>query len=127
MKSTGIGRYAVFFAGVNGALAVMGGAFAAHGLDPVKDAARIALLKTASEYQLIHTLAMLACVALGALRIVPLLFGCGNVFFSLALYGLALGGPQWLGAVVAPVGGLCYIVGWLILAGSALRKSRSTL
>ena len=121
MKSIGMGRYAVFFAGVNGAMAVMGGAFAAHGLDPVTDAARIELLRTASQYQLIHTLAMLACVALGVWRAVPLLFGCGNIFFSLALYGLALGGPKWLGAV-APVGGLCYIIGWLVLAVSEWRK-----
>jgi uncharacterized membrane protein YgdD (TMEM256/DUF423 family) len=42
------------------------------------------------------------------------------LLFSGSLYLLALGGPRWVGAVT-PLGGLCFIVGWLALAWSALR------
>jgi uncharacterized membrane protein YgdD (TMEM256/DUF423 family)/AcrR family transcriptional regulator len=83
----------IAFAALNGALAVAGGAFAAHGLDPVADAQRIGWLKTASEYQVFHALAILANAALAGPRLAAWSFAAGIVFFSGALYGLALGGP----------------------------------
>jgi len=36
------------------------------------------------------------------------------VLFSGSLYWLALGGPRWLGPVT-PIGGLCFIAGWIAL------------
>ena len=109
------------FAALNGAMAVMGGAFAAHGLEPVADARRIGWLKTASEYQITHALAILANEALKGPRFASASFSVGIVFFAGALYGLASHGPRWLGAV-APVGGIAFIVGWLALAVFALRR-----
>jgi uncharacterized membrane protein YgdD (TMEM256/DUF423 family) len=49
----------------------------------------------------------------------------GIVFFSGSLYLLVLlngTGPEWTGPVVGPVtpiGGMCFIVGWLALARAA--------
>jgi len=40
------------------------------------------------------------------------------VLFSGSLYAMALGAPRWLGAVT-PIGGLCFLVGWVILAWAA--------
>ena len=34
---------------------------------------------------------------------------------------LALGGPRWLGAIT-PLGGLCFILGWLVLAVSVMKS-----
>lgn len=38
----------------------------------------------------------------------------GVVLFSGSLYALSLGGPSWLGPVT-PLGGLCFLGGWLCL------------
>lgn len=50
---------------------------------------------------------------------------CGSVLFAVTLYGLALGGPRWLGAVT-PLGGATMIGSWLavaVLAGRARNSS----
>jgi len=116
-----------------GAGSVVAGAFAAHGLDPEADAARIGLLRTGSVYAALHALALLATLALAAqgwltlgwARATLWLFAAGAVLFPGALYGLALQGPRWLG-VVAPFGGSALILGWLAMAAGALRMgSRS--
>jgi uncharacterized membrane protein YgdD (TMEM256/DUF423 family) len=42
------------------------------------------------------------------------LFIIGTLFFSGSLYFLALGGPKILGPIT-PLGGLCFLIGWLCL------------
>ena len=44
----------------------------------------------------------------------------GSLIFSGTVFGLALGGPRWLGAVT-PIGGTLLIVGFLLFAWAALR------
>jgi uncharacterized membrane protein YgdD (TMEM256/DUF423 family) len=117
----------IVVAALGGAVAVVAGAFSAHGLDPVADAKAIGWLQTGSSYQALHALAMLAVVALsrtasiqGRLALAAQwFFLAGSILFPGALYGLALSGPRWLG-VVAPLGGLAFIAGWLSLALAAL-------
>ena len=92
-----------------------------HGLDPVTDAQRIGWLRTAAEYQIVHALAILANEALTGPRFASASFSTGIVLFAGALYGLALHGPLWLGAV-APVGGMVFIAGWLAVAIFAIRR-----
>ncbi len=118
-------------AAVSGAVSVVVGAFAAHGLDVSTPAGAKARewLQTGSHYELIHALAMLAVVALaqggrlnGRLAVAAQgLFLAGSVLFPGALYALASGGPKWFGAV-APIGGTAFILGWLCLALAALKK-----
>jgi len=111
-----------------GAVSVIAGAFAAHGLDPATEAAEIGWLRTGSLYAALHALAMLATSILaGQARLAPAwgraalwLFLLGALLFPGALYALALHRPRWLGAV-APFGGISFILGWLALAGAALR------
>jgi uncharacterized membrane protein YgdD (TMEM256/DUF423 family) len=77
-------------------------------------------------YHLLHAVVLLAVglwsklspdsTALGASGV---LIFVGIVLFSGSLYGLALGGPRWLGPVT-PLGGLAFIVGWLLLFLPAL-------
>jgi len=43
--------------------------------------------------------------------------------FSGSLYLMTLSGARWLGAIT-PVGGLCFILGWIALAVAALRGSQ---
>jgi uncharacterized membrane protein YgdD (TMEM256/DUF423 family) len=52
----------------------------------------------------------------------PPLFLGGIVLFCGSLYGLALTGMGWLGAIT-PIGGVLFIAGWICLALSAFRKA----
>jgi uncharacterized membrane protein YgdD (TMEM256/DUF423 family) len=50
------------------------------------------------------------------------LFIVGTILFSGSLYLLAVTGQRWLGAIT-PLGGLCFIAGWLALAIAGWRAS----
>ena len=102
-------------AALSGAVAIGAGAFGAHGAE--KHAAD--LLKTGGQYQLVHAVAALVAMQLGA-RGPGWLFVGGAALFALSIYGLALGGPRWLGPVT-PLGGVLMIAGWLWLAAKFLR------
>lgn len=106
---------------INGALAVMLGAFGAHGLKSRVDESLLQTWSTASEYHFYHALALLLTGVLarqlGGSGIVTagwILFA-GMTIFSGSLYLLVLTGQRWLGAVT-PIGGTALILGWLWLA-----------
>ncbi len=106
---------------ITGMLALMTGAFGAHGLKDVLTAnGRIETFNLAVEYQFYHTLALLAT---GILSIyapskkfgyAAISFIAGIIFFSGSLYFLALLNKPILGAIT-PIGGVCFILGWLFL------------
>lgn len=111
-----------------GAAAVGLGAFGAHALRNTLDATSMQVWHTAVEYQFWHVLALLAVTALArdskspAWRIAALAFVAGIVVFCGSLYALALGAPHMFGAIT-PLGGLCFIVGWISLAVAMLRRA----
>lgn len=111
-------------AGAAGASAVALGAFGAHALRGVLDDRGVELWHTAVNYHFWHALAL--CLAVFFLhaphrRRATVAFGVGIVLFSGSLYALALGAPRWLGAVT-PLGGVAFIVGWLLLGLGAARR-----
>lgn len=114
---------------LNGALAVMAGAFGAHGLKARLSPDLLAVWHTGAEYQMYHALALLLAGVLAASQPQLALNGAGVAFlvgillFSGALYVLALTGMKALGAV-APFGGTAFIVGWLWLAWAAFSAMR---
>lgn len=93
------------------------GAFAAHG---TSDPEAQELIRTGALYSFVHIMATFACAifmqvgARGA-RFAPAFFLSGSLLFSGSLYALALGAPRWIG-VVTPIGGLCFLAGWAVLA-----------
>ena len=109
-------------------LAVMLGAFGAHGLRGKLDAYAMGIYERAVFYQFIHAIGLLVVPILArmnALRppagtLVCALLLAGIVIFSGSLYLLALTGTRWLGAVT-PIGGLCFIAAWLVLAAALAR------
>lgn len=109
-----------------GALGVILGAFAAHGLAARLAPHALATFDTGARYHLLHALAMaVAALAMrGAARSrarsAAALFGLGILLFSGSLYLLALTGLRALG-MITPLGGLCFIAGWVLLALAALR------
>jgi uncharacterized membrane protein YgdD (TMEM256/DUF423 family) len=125
-------RLWIVVAALSGAISVIVGAFAAHGLDLRTEAGLKARdwLQTGSHYQMVHALAMLGVCALAGVELLNVrlavvalwLFVVGSILFPGALYSLSFGGPRWFGAV-APIGGLAFIAGWVFLAIAAFKRS----
>ncbi len=123
------------------ALAVVFGAFGAHGLEPRLDAVYgdqqrsivghtvpatykyLQDFKTGAEYHMYHALGLLALgIAAGqqaevrrSHRVAAWCFLLGIVLFSGSLYVLVLSGMRWLGAIT-PIGGTLMIAGWIAFA-----------
>lgn len=108
-------------------LAIVAGAFGAHGLEKILDAYGLGIWHTAATYHMYHALAL---VALGLWerqtgkneKLVHSCFSIGIFLFSGSLYLLALTGVKWLGAIT-PLGGTAFLVGWLVFAWHARKKS----
>lgn len=116
----------VVVAGLNGLLAVGFGAYAAHGL--AGDPALQGLAERASQYQLVHALALLAADRLAADgrrlgHAAAALFVIGMALFSGSLYLRALTGAPLPIPMVTPAGGMAFMAGWAVLAlAGALRR-----
>ena len=121
----------LFLAGLSGALAVIAGAFGAHGLQARLEPRLLASFTTAAHYHLIHAAAMAiaAMAARGAAApratAAAMLFLAGTILFSGSLYALALSGIRAF-AFVTPVGGVGFIAGWIMLALAALKLEEPT-
>jgi uncharacterized membrane protein YgdD (TMEM256/DUF423 family) len=110
------------------ALAVILGAFGAHGLRGRLDAYLMSVYEKAVFYHFIHALGLLVVSILpktGALSESTAQWVCGLLLagiliFSGSLYLLALTGVRVLGAVT-PVGGVSFIAAWVALAWGLLR------
>jgi len=102
-----------------GASSVALGAFGAHGLKSrISDPSKIDNWKTAAQYQLIHSTALIfAEYAAPRNAIAKSLFTAGMTMFSGSIYLLVLD-PQTFRPLgpVTPLGGLCLIGGWVALA-----------
>jgi uncharacterized membrane protein YgdD (TMEM256/DUF423 family) len=123
----------LIIASLLGALSVALGAFAAHQLKAIVSADVLQIFETAVKYQLYHALALLATGILlqqfpaKQLRWAGSLFITGIILFSGSLYLLCYIKHQqipatWVGAIT-PVGGVCFIAGWILLAVGVSRKA----
>jgi uncharacterized membrane protein YgdD (TMEM256/DUF423 family) len=118
-------------ASVFGALAVISGAFAAHGLQGRLSAKEMQVWNTAVQYQFYHVFALLTLSGLdryktGLVKTCYYLFTLGIVFFSGSLYLLAsrdLLGWEWLTIIgpVTPLGGVLFIGGWITMGVAATK------
>lgn len=107
---------------LNAMLAVMLGAFGAHALKAKLNPELLTIYQTGAQYHFYHALGLLAVGMLmlwqpgnALLKYSGGVMLAGIVFFSGSLYLLSITGLRLLGAVT-PVGGLCFIVAWLLLA-----------
>ena len=109
---------------LSGAVMVMLGAYAAHGLSARTSAAMVDIVETGVRYQAWHTLAMLAVLAWRShyshpgQQVVLALWALGVLAFAGSLYLMALAGLSV--GIVTPIGGLLLMAGWLALGVTAL-------
>ncbi len=120
-------------AALTGALSVMLGAFAAHGLKNLLSSDNLQVFETAVRYQFYHVFALLAVGILykdfpGRLMVwAGNLFVAGMILFSGSLYLLCYvkhaGMPlNWLGAIT-PFGGAAFIAGWVMLFVGIVKRN----
>lgn len=108
-------------------LAVGLGAFAAHALKTRLSAEMFSVFEVAVRYHVYHALALLFLallqMQLSSINFSPVgyLFIFGTILFSGSLYVLACTSISWFGAIT-PVGGLCFLAGWLLLASKIFRS-----
>lgn len=101
--------------------AVAMAAFAAHG---ISDPTALRVVSSGVQMQGWHALALLG-VGFWTPRggrwaqVAGLAFAVGLVLFCGAVYSLGLTGMSW--GILAPTGGISLMLGWLLLAVSALR------
>lgn len=119
-------RLSLMIAAFSGMLAVALGAFAAHALRSQLNERFYDIWQTAVQYQMFHTLALLAVgIMLGrqnhrGLRLAAWLFSGGMLLFCGSLYMLAFTGITTLG-MITPLGGGLFLAGWLMLALAVFR------
>jgi uncharacterized membrane protein YgdD (TMEM256/DUF423 family) len=109
-------------AAASGMVAVVFGAFAAHGMTDPKP---VAWLHTGSQYQMVHALAVFAAFGLHragvkGMGLAAAFFLGGSLLFAGSLYAMALGAPRFLGAVT-PFGGLSFMIGWAVIGDRVFR------
>jgi uncharacterized membrane protein YgdD (TMEM256/DUF423 family) len=111
------------------ALATACGAFGVHSLKAHLAPERLQVWDTAVRYHFLQSLGLLG-VGLAqrsregtALRAAAWLLAAGVVLFCGSLYALALGAPRAVG-VLTPVGGLAWILAWLLFAWGAWHSAR---
>ena len=103
------------------ALSVLLGAFGAHGLKNRLSMEDLAIFETAVRYQMYHALGILIMGVASfylteKLVSIPAYFLLlGIIIFSGSLFLLVFTNLRWFGAIT-PIGGLCLIIGWLLLA-----------
>ena len=114
-----------------GAVGVALGAFGAHGLRNRVDGRMLEVWETAVRYHLVHALALLAVAWMASrwpspsLSLAGWLLVVGVAVFSGSLYLMALTGVRWLGAVT-PIGGLCFLIGWIAVGLIGARRPSSS-
>ncbi len=120
-------RWFVILGSLNSFLSVALGAFAAHGLKNRVTPDLLETFQTGARYEMYHGLALILVGLL--LRLYPQhtlfnwagwAFLAGTVLFCGSLYAIVFTGVRGFGAV-APLGGLSFMAGWLILVITFLK------
>lgn len=114
-----------------GLIAVVLGAFGAHGLEGKISDYHLSTWKTANQYHFYHVFALLFLSTFSraksqSIRVSFIAFTIGILLFSGSLYLLSvrallgIEGVSFLGPVT-PLGGLCFMIGWIGLFVAAVK------
>lgn len=112
-------------------LAVMAGAFGAHGLRSMVSARALEVFQTAVTYQVYHAIGLILIALLAGfglhrrlLKLAAGFFLAGILMFSGSLYLLVLTELRWIGPIT-PIGGVCLMVGWALVLAAGLKGPRA--
>lgn len=117
-----------------GLLAVVLGAFGAHGLKQLVDADAVAIFETGVRYQMYHAffLFVLGLMPDTLVRSKKAIYGCtvlGVLLFSFSIYVLALNDlvafDFKMFGIITPIGGVFLIAAWALLGYGILRSKVS--
>jgi len=114
-----------------GAVAVLLGAFGAHGLKSLIDSSSLGIWQKGIEYQFYHTFALLYLSTFARYRnkLINIAYFCftfGIILFSGSLYLLATRSILKLDFInligpITPIGGLLFVLGWIMLFFAAFK------
>ena len=111
-------------------LAVMAGAFGAHGLRGLVSDRGLEVFQTAVTYQMYHSSALVLLALLSGQGLPRKWLGwsagfflAGILLFSGSLYLLVLTDIRWIGPIT-PLGGMSFMVGWALLITSGFRRNK---
>lgn len=119
----------IVFAGIAVAL----GAFGAHGLKKIVTPEQVATFQTGVQYQMYHALALmlLAIIAgkmsggmistAGIFFVLGVLMFSGSLYLITALHAASKPIPTPV-VIITPLGGLCFIVGWILFLLSVVKN-----
>jgi len=111
---------------VSGFSAVAIGAFGAHGLRETLTPQMLEVYKTGVLYHLIHTVVLLA-LSLNTIikaKLPSIFFLVGIILFSFSLYLYSTSGIKFF-AMITPVGGFCFLIGWLLIILEAIKMKQT--
>jgi len=112
-----------------GIIAIVLGAFGAHALKERLAIDALQSFETAVKYQMYHVIVLLFVNTYGGFsakvkNLISVLFFIAILFFSGSIYSITAGGinPKliWF---ITPLGGLFFIIGWLLMFLNFIKKS----
>lgn len=112
----------IVISATSGFTAVAIGAFGAHGLKETLSPQMLEVYKTGVLYQLFHSLVLLF-LSLNTVikaKLPSIFFLIGIILFSFSLYIYSTSGIRTF-AMITPVGGFCFLIGWLLIIYQALK------
>lgn len=115
---------------INAFIATACGAFAAHVLKGNISEHYLGVFHTSADYHMYHALGLILVGLVYMHRPARLLalsawlLFAGILLFSGSLYLLSLSGLTWLG-MITPLGGLCFLAAWLLLAISQFLSNKA--
>jgi uncharacterized membrane protein YgdD (TMEM256/DUF423 family) len=112
----------IIISSVSGFTAVAIGAFGAHGLRERLSIEMLVVYKTGVLYQFIHTIVLLILSITNFIKTEypSIFFLVGILLFSFSLYLYSITEVKFF-AMITPVGGVCFLIGWLGLIVEAVR------
>lgn len=116
---------------VLGVLAIILGAFGAHGLEHSMDTASMKSYETGVQYQMYHALFLLILGGMNNLsskakKGILFFIVCGTLLFSFTIYLLATNDLTAINfksiGFLTPIGGILLICGWILMAYRVFRQ-----
>ena len=120
-------NYWITAGGVFGFFAAALGAFGAHGLKDTLSPEMLEIFKTGVFYHLLHSIVIFVIGITGNRKFFKsaLMFAIGIILFSFSLYLYSVTSIKTF-AIITPLGGVSFLIGWLMVIISGISISRNT-